>query len=102
MTMKSTLLAALLAGTVILTAQQAPPQQFDDDGDAPDHGVARISLVNGDVSVRRGDTNDVTAAVPNGPVVANDSVATGPGGRAEVQFDWGNMIRLAPETEVRL
>src|SRR5579864_1135293 len=96
---KSTLLAVLLAGSVILPVsgqqypQQQPPQQ-QDNGDAPDHGVARISLVNGDVSVRRGDSGELTAAAMNGPMVVNDSLATGPGARAEIQFDWGNMIRL--------
>ena len=32
----------------------------------------------------------------------NDHLATGQKARAEIQFDWGNMIRLGPATEVRL
>jgi hypothetical protein len=104
--MKRSILAIMLAGTALLpvSAQQPYPQQTQnaDEGDAPDHGVARISLANGEVSVRRGDTGDVTAAVLNGPVVMDDHLATGPGGRAEIQFDWGNMIRLGPATDVRL
>ncbi|MCU1339696.1 MAG: hypothetical protein JWO19_5277 [Bryobacterales bacterium] len=107
--MKRTILALLLAGTVVLPAwaqqlppQQPPSQQQDDEGYAPDHGVARISLINGDVSVRRGDSGDLTAATVNGPLVASDTLATGPGARAEIQFDWGNSIRLAPASEVRL
>jgi hypothetical protein len=82
--------------------QQAPPQQADDQGYAPEHGVARISLVNGDVSVRRGDSGELSEAALNGPLVVNDHLATGQSGRAEIQFDWGNMIRLGPDTEVRL
>ena len=70
----------------------------DDQGDAPEHGVARISLVNGDVSVRRGDSGELTAAALNGPLVVNDHLVTGQNARAEIQFDWGNMIRLGPET----
>ena len=99
--MTRTILAVLLAGTAVVRAQQ-PPQQQDDDGYAPDHGVARISLVNGDVSVRRGDSGELSAAVMNGPLVVNDMLSTGPNGRAEIQFDFGNMIRVGPGSEVRL
>ena len=67
-----------------------------------DRGVARLSLMNGDVSVRRGDSGDWTAAAVNTPLVVQDHVVTGAASRAEVQFDWANMLRLAPNTEVRL
>jgi Family of unknown function (DUF6600)/FecR protein len=96
---KSSILAVLLAGAAILPAWA---QQAEDQGYAPEHGVARISVVNGDVSVRRGDSGDLSAAALNGPLVANDDLATGQDGRAEIQFDWGNMIRLGPQTEVRM
>ena len=98
--MKPTMLAVLLAGVAIapMWAQQAPP----DEGYAPDHGVARLSVINGDVSIRRGDSGELTAGAINGPLVTNDHVATGPSGRAEVQFDWGNMVRIGPESEIRL
>src|SRR5439155_12566866 len=86
---------------------QPPPQQQQQDDDAPDpdaanHGVARISVMNGDVSVRRGDDGDFVAAAINAPLVVGDRVLTGPNSRAEVQFDWANMIRIAPDTEIRL
>ncbi len=100
--MKPTILAVLLASAMLPAWAQAPAPQPADDGYAPEHGVARLSVVNGEVSIRRGDSGELTAAALNGPLVMNDHVATGPGGRAEVQFDWGNMIRIGPETEVRL
>jgi hypothetical protein len=100
-TVTRTIVAVLLAGTSVVWAQQ-PPQQQDDDGNAPEHGVARISLVNGDVSVRRGDSGELSEAAMNGPLVVNDHLATGQSGRAEIQFDWSDMIRLGPATEVRL
>ena len=86
--------------------QPLPPQQ-QQDADAPDpdtasRGVARISVMNGDVSVRRGDNGDFVAAALNAPLVVGDRVLTGPNSRAEVQFDWANMIRIAPDTEIRL
>src|SRR5690242_15800566 len=72
---------------------QGPPQQEQQDGDAPDpdaanHGTARISIMNGDVSVRRGDNGDFVAASVNAPLVVGDRVLTGPNSISEVQFDW--------------
>lgn len=59
-------------------------------------------MINGVVSVRRGDTGDAVAAALNAPLTATDRLLTGEGSRAEIQFDALNMIRLAPSTEVRL
>lgn len=82
-----------------------PPQGAADGGDqqepGPGAGVARISLLDGDVSVRRGDSGDYVAGTQNAPVMAQDSIQTGNGARAEVQFDITSMIRLAQNTEVR-
>ena len=72
------------------------------DDDEPGRGVARLSLINGDVSVRRGDSGDWLAGAVNAPLVVEDSVVTGTNSRAEVQFDWANMIRLSSNTEIRL
>ena len=75
----------------------------EDQGDAPDRGVARISTMMGNVSVRRGDSGElVAAAMVNAPLVAGDRMVTSDTGRAEVQFDFANLIRLGPSTEVRL
>jgi hypothetical protein len=85
---------ALLAGATIVARAE--------DDERPERGVARISLINGEVSVRRGDTGDWVAAAINAPLVVEDRVLTGPSSRAEVQFDYANMIRLSRDTEVRL
>ena len=63
--------------------------------------MARISVINGDVSVRRGDSGDVVAAALNAPLMANDTVLTGSSSRAEVQLDWANVVRVGPNSEVR-
>ncbi len=68
----------------------------------PGRGVARVSLINGDVTQRRGDSGDWIAAAVNAPLVTGDRVATGRASRAEVQFDYSNFLRLAENTEVRL
>ena len=63
--------------------------------------MARISILNGEVSVRRGDSGDVVAAAINGPLMANDSLLTSSSSRAEVQLDASNLIRVGPNSEVR-
>ncbi|MGH9674240.1 MAG: DUF6600 domain-containing protein, partial [Bryobacteraceae bacterium] len=74
----------------------------EEDDERPERGVARISLINGEVSVRRGDTGDWVAAAINAPLVVEDRLSTGPGSRAEVQFDHANMIRLSGHGEIRV
>jgi hypothetical protein len=85
---------------------QAPAVAADDTAAAPDQAaaraVARISIINGVVSVRRGDSGEAVAAALNAPLTSTDRLLTGEGSRAEIQFDGLNMIRLAPSTEVRL
>jgi hypothetical protein len=94
---------ATLSGFNSLRAQPAPAQQGDEpDGQyEPGRAVARISVINGDVSVRRGDSGDVSAAAVNGPLMADDRLLTSSNARAEVQLDSANMIRVGPNSEVR-
>lgn len=63
-----------------------------------DQGVARISMIHGDVSTQRGDSGDWSAATLNQPVVAGDKVSTGDGGRLELQLDYANVLRLGPNS----
>ena len=70
--------------------------------ETPERGVARISVISGDVSVRRGDSGEWTSAAINAPLVVEDRLITGAASRAEVQFDAANMIRLAGNSEVRM
>ena len=70
-------------------------------GDDRQHGVARISVMEGQVSVRRGDA-DWAAGVINAPLLADDHVSTGPNSRAEVEFDAANLLRLGGTAEIRI
>jgi FecR protein len=111
----------LLAVTVLgLSAQQNPPPPqlggpdnanggnaatgtYDAGADpGPNRGVARISLINGDVSVRRGDSGDVVAASSDAPLMVQDSLLTSSSSRAELQFDPGTMLRVGASSEVRM
>ena len=66
------------------------------------NGVARISLIHGDVSTQRGDSGAWSAAVLNAPVVAGDRVSTGDKARTELQLDYANMLRLAEHSQANI
>src|SRR5580704_5679802 len=100
--------AAMAVSPIRAQEQQGPgpndPQQQQQEPDGQyeqGRGVARISVLNGEVSVRRGDSGDVVAGAVNGPLMANDSILTGSSARAEVQLDTANLIRVGPNSEVR-
>lgn len=106
--MKRTLLILFSTAALVLAQPGPPPDQPNEQQpDAPDgqyetgRAVARISVLNGDVSVRRGDSGDVIAAVINAPVTAGDAILTGSSSRGEVELDFANMIRFSPNSEVR-
>src|SRR5712691_12569964 len=61
-------------------------------------GVARISLIHGDVSTQRADSGDWTAGALNQPIMSSDKVSTGVRSRAEVQLDQSNILRLGDNT----
>ena len=65
-------------------------------------GVARISLIQGEVSARCGDTGDWAAAALNQPLVGGDRISTGDGSKAEVQLDHSNILRLGNNTQVKI
>src|SRR6266496_438115 len=63
-------------------AQPIEAQPGGPSGEAPaqtDQGVARVSLIHGDVSTQRGDSGDWSAVVLNQPVMTGDKVSTGDG-----------------------
>ena len=95
--------AALLVAAISVlsaqTTQEAAPMQ---DQGTPERGVARVSIVNGEVSVHRGDSGDWVAAVINAPLMVEDRVSTGANSRAEVQFDSANLVRVGANAEIRL
>ena len=94
--MRSFTIAGILLGALTLPLGA---QDYEAD---PGQGVARLSVVNGDVVVQRGDSGEFIAGERNAPLVARDHVTTGDNARAEIQFDWANMIRMAPNSEIRL
>ncbi len=76
------------------------PENPENAGTDQQHGVARLSVVQGDVNVRRADNGELVAAIMNVPLMTQDHVQTSAGSRAEVQLDYGNLVRLAPNTDL--
>src|SRR2546421_6392146 len=77
-------------GSVQAEPQQAEPAQTEpvesqsaqlsqNQSAQSDTGVARISLIHGDVSTQRGDSGDWGNAILNSPLVSGDRVSTGGG-----------------------
>jgi hypothetical protein len=81
--------------SAVSVAQAGEPEELQP-------GVARVSLVHGDVNMQRGDSGDWVAASINTPVVAGDHVSTGARSRTEVQLDYANILRLADNSEVKI
>src|SRR6267378_939205 len=65
-------------------------------------GGARISLIQGDVSVQRGDTGDWSAAALNQPLVGGDRISTGDRSKVELQLDHANILRLGNNAQAKI
>src|ERR1039458_9024312 len=77
-------------------------QSYDTPAPAETNGVARVSLIHGDVSTQRGDTSSWSAAALNAPILAGDRVSTGDKARTELQLDYANMLRLAEHSQANI
>ncbi|MFN2596696.1 MAG: DUF6600 domain-containing protein [Pyrinomonadaceae bacterium] len=97
---KSLALSAFSLLLLFTTFQLCSPVAFaDDDTNADDDyaetaRVARVTLVAGDVSLRRAGTDKWEHALPNVALVEGDRLATGAGARLEIQFDARNFLRV--------
>jgi hypothetical protein len=69
---------------------------------APESNAARVSLINGDVSMQRADTGEWAAATINTPLLRGDGLATGDKSRAELQLDYANILRLASRSQAKI
>lgn len=91
------LIVSLWAGVALVPAAAAAGPQAA----RTDLGVARVSVVKGDVATRRGDSGDWIATTVNSPIVEGDSVRTAGASRAEVQLSPGNFVRVVADSEAQ-
>lgn len=93
------LVAAVL---ILIPPAEAQRRRADRDETGARLGVARVSVTDGDVSIRQAATGDEMQARASMPLVADDSIRTGDHSRAEVQLGNANFIRLDSNTEVKI
>ena len=104
---KAFLFTLMFAVTGLLVAQEQGDAQYNGaqgggEARAVEPGVAHLSLVHGDVSVQRGDSGDWVATSLNTPIVSGDTVGTSDGSRAEIQLDYGDVVRLSGQSQVKI
>jgi hypothetical protein len=91
------------AGQPPQLGEEAQPGGPSGEGPAKtDQGVGRVSMTHGDVSTQRGDSGTWSAAILNQPVMTGDKVSTAAGGRAEVQLDFANILRLGSNAQANI
>jgi hypothetical protein len=99
-----TALLFLLSTLLLLcTAARAADDTFDDDDEYEEHArVLRVSLLKGEVSLKRAGNDEWEDARLNAPLVEGDVLATGRDARLEIQADARNFIRVGPDSVLRV
>jgi hypothetical protein len=92
-----TVASALIAPLAAAAQEDSPAASIAAEG----VGVARISLIAGNVGVQRGDSADSLRAAPNAPVLGGDYVTTGDASQAEIQLDGYSSVRLDHDVQLR-
>ncbi len=87
-----------LIGVTVSSALPASAEQPT--GKGP--GVTRVSIVEGQVVVQRGDSNKQVSAVVNAPLLPGDYISTGQRSRGELQFDGSTALRLGGNVQARI
>jgi hypothetical protein len=64
--------------------------------------IVRLSLVDGRVTMDRGDGQGDVSAIVNMPVVQGAAIRTGNDGYAELEFERGSTVRLTPGSSVQV
>ncbi|HEV7857113.1 MAG TPA: DUF6600 domain-containing protein [Pyrinomonadaceae bacterium] len=98
---------ALLLLLIALCVSNTRAATATDDDDYPDEydvtaRVVRVSLLSGDVSLRRAGNTDWERARLNLPLVEGDTLATGHDARLEIQIDSRNFLRVSEDSVLRL
>jgi hypothetical protein len=95
--------AVLLVVALVQAHGQSSPSPDSAPSVPPVQGrVVRLSFVQGQVQVASDGQATIDPAVANLPLVQGTVVQTGQDGRAEIQFDDGSVVRLAPNSRLSL
>src|SRR5215217_6633641 len=100
-----TALLFLLSAVLLFgTAARADDDTVNDDDDEYEERarVMRISLLKGEVSLKRAGNDEWEDARLNAPLVEGDVLATGRDSRLEIQADARNHVRVGPDSVIRI
>src|SRR5688572_26292684 len=96
-------LLLLLSTLFLFNTPALADDTYDDEYDEREHArVLRISLLKGEVSVKRTGEDEWENARLNAPLVEGDLLATGRDSRLEIQVDARNFVRLGPDSVLRV
>lgn len=84
----------IFAANTTTTTKTAFDEEADDAGYEETARVVRVSLLRGDVSLRRAGSKNWEKAALNLPLVEGDRLATGADAHVEIQIDARNFVRL--------
>src|ERR1700741_3269701 len=87
--------------SISITARADDDDDADDDYDVKAR-VVRISLIDGEVNLKRNGNEDFEPARLNYPLVEGDTVVTDRESRLEIQIDARNFVRLAANSTLRI
>jgi hypothetical protein len=97
---------SLLALALLVSLFAVSTARADVDEDSSDYRVqarvARISLLSGDVQVRRAGSSEWESAAVNLPLVEGDQLATGRDSRVEIQIDAYNFVRVDEDSSISI
>lgn len=96
--------ATILSLVLLLIASVTPVRAQDDDAEEYDEKarVVRISLIRGEVNLKRNGNSDWERARLNFPLVEGDTVSTDRESRLEIQIDARNFVRLESNSILRI
>jgi hypothetical protein len=96
---KTGLFLPMILALIFSLTPPSHAQDFDDeDGHDSQARIVRVSYVEGDVRLDNG--HGYESATMNVPLTERNWLQTGSGGWAEVQFEDGSLIRLAPDSVI--
>src|SRR5688572_3368458 len=99
--------SALLLLFLIFSTTSIIARAADDETDEAEEydvkaRVVRISLMTGEVSLKRKDNTEWEPAKLNYPLVEGDTISTGDNARVEIQVDARNFVRLGANSILRI
>jgi hypothetical protein len=94
--------ASLFAVAPAQEAQQNAGQQGTQQGTGQPARAVRLSFVDGEVKLAQGNQVLAAQAVANTPLFEGMQLTTADNGKAEIQFEDGSVVRIAPDSMMTL